>query len=263
MSLALLQYIPLICDFASLALRRPLTLTMEQWEYKTLAWVYRNGGMTWMEDGKEIGSRDGSLSWLGTHLNQLGAVGWELVGVTNIADPQTNVNGPVHFLKRRLQTVEEKLNPLLGVHTVDTVEQGKVEKESEGKAGVWRSVSTEAKVLARKMIPEGRAPERKGVGKKETGGVEGKTETRAPEERNRVVLRVSNLSFDEDDASLAMIFKGIPLKGAHVARRPNGKSKGFGLIELADPSDVEKALKKNASEVRGRNIVVETFGEHM
>jgi hypothetical protein len=236
---------------------------MEQWEYKTLAWGYRSGGMTWTEDGKEIGSRDGSLSWLGTHLNQLGLMGWELVGVTNIADPQTNVNGPVHFLKRRLQAVEEKLSPLLGMQTVGAVEQRKVEKEGEEKAGVWRSVSKEAKALAGKMIPEERASERKGAEKGKTGGVEGKTETRAPEERNRVVLRVSNLSFDEDDASLAMTFKGIPLKGAHVARRPNGKSKGFGLIELGDPADVEKALKKNGSEVRGRNIVVETFGEHV
>jgi hypothetical protein len=236
---------------------------MEQWEYKTLAWVYRNGGMTWTEDGKEIGSRDGSLSWLGTHLNQLGVMGWELVGVTNIADPQTNVNGPVHFLKRRLQTVEEKLNLLMGIHTMGAVGQRKGEKESEEEAGVWRSVSKEAKVLAGKMIPEERAPERKGAEKGKTSGVEGKTETRAPGERNRVVLRVSNLNFDEDDTSLATIFKGIPLKGAHVARRPNGKSKGFGLIELADPADVEKALKKNASEVRGRNIVVEIFGEHV
>jgi hypothetical protein len=33
------------------------------------------------------------------------------------------------------------------------------------------------------------------------------------------------------------------LKSAHVARRPNGKSKGHRLIELADPVDVEKTLE--------------------
>jgi hypothetical protein len=75
---------------------------MEQWESKTLAWVYRNPGVWGAEDGKELGSRDGSPAWLGTYADQLGRLGWELVGVTNVSDPETGSSGPVYFFKRQL-----------------------------------------------------------------------------------------------------------------------------------------------------------------
>ncbi len=56
---------------------------------------------------------------------------------------------------------------------------------------------------------------------------------------------------------MAKLFDGLTIKSAHVAVRRNGRSKGFGFVELATHADQVKALAKNGTELGGRTLAVE------
>jgi hypothetical protein len=73
----------------------------------------------------------------------------------------------------------------------------------------------------------------------------------------RLRLYVTGLSFEEDDLSLAEIFRDLPVVSARIVRYRNGKSRGFGFVELEGHANVEKALAKHGLEVNSRKLHVE------
>lgn len=80
---------------------------------------------------------------------------------------------------------------------------------------------------------------------------------RGPRTPSSDTLFVANLPFSVDDAALAKIFEGLNIKSAHVVRKHNERSKGFGFVEFNNAEDQKKALdavdKKN---VEGRELSV-------
>jgi RNA recognition motif-containing protein len=53
-----------------------------------------------------------------------------------------------------------------------------------------------------------------------------------PRNPSKTTLFVANLPFAVDDAGLKQIFEGFAVKSAHVVIKRNGRSKGFGFVEL-------------------------------
>jgi len=69
-------------------------------------------------------------------------------------------------------------------------------------------------------------------------------------------LFVANLPYSLDDEGLAKIFPGLAVKHAHVIRRPNTKSKGFGFVEFESEEDQKKGLNGEKKTVEGRELVI-------
>jgi len=72
------------------------------------------------------------------------------------------------------------------------------------------------------------------------------TENRTP---STDTLFVANLPFSVDDDGLAKIFEGMNIKSAHVVRKQNQRSKGFGFVEFHSPDDQQKALSATDKKV--------------
>jgi len=53
------------------------------------------------------------------------------------------------------------------------------------------------------------------------------------------------------------IFKGHKITQAYVAKRRNGRSKGFGFVDFGSAEEQLKAIKLNGADVQGRIIVVQ------
>jgi len=81
-------------------------------------------------------------------------------------------------------------------------------------------------------------------------------EDKTPRAESATTLFVANLPFSVDDAGLAKIFEGLNLKAAHVVRKRNERSKGFGFVEFNNSEDQHKALSVNNKEVEGRPLIV-------
>jgi len=80
---------------------------------------------------------------------------------------------------------------------------------------------------------------------------------RAPRNPSTDTLFVANLPFTVDDAGLAKIFEGLNIKAAHVVRKHNERSKGFGFVEFHNPEDQQKALTATDKKaVEGRELSV-------
>lgn len=62
-----------------------------------------------------------------------------------------------------------------------------------------------------------------------------------PRNSSKTTLFVANLPFAVDDAGLKQIFEGFPVKSAHVVIKRNGRSKGFGFVELENEESQIKA----------------------
>ena len=72
-------------------------------------------------------------------------------------------------------------------------------------------------------------------------------------------LYVGNLPYDVDEAELQKLFAemGNVASARIIANRFNGKSKGYGFVEMADDADARAAMRSlNGREVRGRKLVV-------
>jgi RNA recognition motif-containing protein len=70
-------------------------------------------------------------------------------------------------------------------------------------------------------------------------------------------LFVANLPFSVDNQALSDLYKAYNVKSAHVVVNRNGKSKGFGFVELATQADQKAALDAtNKSKVEGRELIV-------
>jgi RNA recognition motif-containing protein len=77
---------------------------------------------------------------------------------------------------------------------------------------------------------------------------------RAP---STTTLFVANLPFAIDDAGLKDIFKETKVKSAHVVKRRNQRSKGFGFVEFENEADQKDALDKiNKKVVEGRELSI-------
>lgn len=70
-------------------------------------------------------------------------------------------------------------------------------------------------------------------------------------------LFVANLPFTVDDDALSQIFAGLNLKTAHVVRKRNDRSKGFGFVEFHNEEDQKKALAATDKKVvDSRELIV-------
>jgi len=80
---------------------------------------------------------------------------------------------------------------------------------------------------------------------------------RAPRTASPNTLFVANLPFSVDDSGLSEIFAGLNLKSAHVVRKRNNRSKGFGFVEFNNPEDQAKALQAvDKKKVQERELIV-------
>jgi RNA recognition motif-containing protein len=77
-----------------------------------------------------------------------------------------------------------------------------------------------------------------------------------PRTNSATTLFVANLPFLVEDAQLQEIFRDFAPTAAHVVKKRNGKSKGFGFVEFADAAHQQKALALDKKEVQGREIIV-------
>jgi RNA recognition motif-containing protein len=72
-------------------------------------------------------------------------------------------------------------------------------------------------------------------------------------------LFVGSLPFSVSDATLKETFEkhGSVLSAKVIMDRDTNRSRGFGFVEMENPTDATKAIKVlNDSEIDGRNIVV-------
>lgn len=76
--------------------------------------------------------------------------------------------------------------------------------------------------------------------RKSNGG--GVRRSSAPKTPSPNTLFVANLPFSVDDKALSDIFAGLNLKTAHVVRKHNQRSKGFGFVEFHNSDEQTKAL---------------------
>lgn len=71
-----------------------------------------------------------------------------------------------------------------------------------------------------------------------------KVETEENREESKTTLFVANLPFALDDDGFAKVVSdlGLKLKVAHVVKKRNGRSKGYGFVEFDNQEDQQKAL---------------------
>ena len=72
-------------------------------------------------------------------------------------------------------------------------------------------------------------------------------------------LFVGSLPWSVNDRTLQETFEahGTVISAKIITDRDTGRSRGFGFVEMENPTDAEKAIRSlNNSELDGRNIVV-------
>ena len=102
-------------------------------------------------------------------------------------------------------------------------------------------------VFAGRLMPRSRtAPARSGS-------------SRRGRKSERIELYVGNLSYDMTDGDLSRAFSrfGKVFKVRVIKNKFNGKSKGFGFVEMGDRNEISTAVRAlNGKELKGRRIVV-------
>jgi len=81
----------------------------------------------------------------------------------------------------------------------------------------------------------------------------------ANREESKTTLFVANLPFGLDDEGFAKVVQelGIKAKTAHVVKKRNGRSKGYGFVEFDNEADQKKALDGlNKKQIEGRELSV-------
>jgi len=82
-------------------------------------------------------------------------------------------------------------------------------------------------------------------------------QNQAPRDPSPTTLFVANIPFTVDDTQLADTFKDFNVVKAHVVLKRNGRSKGFGFVELKSTEDQQKALAAfEKKELGGRELIV-------
>ena len=70
------------------------------------------------------------------------------------------------------------------------------------------------------------------------------------------MIYVSNLPFNTTDEQFRDLFKEYKVKTAYIARRKNGRSKGFGFVNLETANDQNSAIEKaNNIELENRKLI--------
>lgn len=118
-------------------------------------------------------------------------------------------------------------------------EEGQGQPQGEGEA---------LKRRPKRRAPRGAAPKRVS----EEGAA-------ANREESKTTLFVANLPFGLDDEAFAKVVGelGIKAKTAHVVKKRNGRSKGYGFVEFETEADQRKALEGlNKKSVEGRELSV-------
>lgn len=98
-------------------------------------------------------------------------------------------------------------------------------------------------------------------GRRPRNDSENSAERPAREQKDRTpsstTLFVANLPFSVDDDGLSKIFEGLNITSAHVVRKRNGRSKGFGFVEFSNESDQQKAIEaKKSTIVEERELII-------
>eukprot|EP01106_Pelomyxa_sp_JSP_P018877 TRINITY_DN905_c0_g1_i5.p2 TRINITY_DN905_c0_g1~~TRINITY_DN905_c0_g1_i5.p2 ORF type:complete len:164 (-),score=46.07 TRINITY_DN905_c0_g1_i5:195-686(-) len=80
---------------------------------------------------------------------------------------------------------------------------------------------------------------------------------------SKTTLFVANLPFIVEDENLRDIFSEFNVKEARVMKKIDGKSKGYGFVELSSEDDQRRALQTlDKIEVEGREIIIrQAFSE--
>ena len=99
------------------------------------------------------------------------------------------------------------------------------------------------------------------IGQRLPGAVKrsGAGRSRKRKSRKRVEIYVGNLSYDVRDRDLRKLFEpfGKVSSARIIANKFNGKSKGFGFVEMEDRAESLSAIRSlNGKEFRGRKTVV-------
>jgi RNA recognition motif-containing protein len=75
-------------------------------------------------------------------------------------------------------------------------------------------------------------------------------------EPSTTLIYVSNLPFTTTDEQFRDLFKAFKVKTAYVARRKNGRSKGFGFVNLETENDQKAAIETaNNAEIENRKLI--------
>ena len=75
-------------------------------------------------------------------------------------------------------------------------------------------------------------------------------------EPSTTLIYVSNLPFNTTDEQFKDLFKGFGVKTAYIAKRKNGRSKGFGFVNLEKDSDQKAAIENvNGKELESRKLI--------
>jgi len=78
-----------------------------------------------------------------------------------------------------------------------------------------------------------------------------------PRKESETSLFIANLPFSIDNAALSALYKEYNVKSAHVVLNRNGKSKGFGFVELNSQEQQKVALEATHNkQVEGRALIV-------
>lgn len=76
-------------------------------------------------------------------------------------------------------------------------------------------------------------------------------------EPSKTMIYVSNLPFTTTDEQFKDLFQGLQISNAYIAKRKNGKSKGFGFVNFAQETEQAKALERlNGKELESRKLIV-------
>lgn len=75
-------------------------------------------------------------------------------------------------------------------------------------------------------------------------------------DKDDVSVFLSNLAYGVTKEQLEAAFPELNIKDVTLVSEPSGRSKGFGYLELSNPSEVEKALKFDRRPVKGRPVFI-------
>lgn len=71
-----------------------------------------------------------------------------------------------------------------------------------------------------------------------------KSNSNRPSTISKTVIYIGNLPYSASEEDLNLIFAGFNVVSAHIVRRANGSSKGYGFVTVASEEDQTRALSE-------------------
>lgn len=87
----------------------------------------------------------------------------------------------------------------------------------------------------------------RGGARRGRGGVRRSNNSEQPSTLSKTVIYIGNLPYSASEEDLKNIFTGYNITNAHIVRRPNGSSKGYGFVYVATEADQARALSELAN----------------